>query len=131
VQFGHTLDYVIVVTAAGPSNAHNVQVNDVLPFQLDGAHAHWVCIPAIGAACAASGNGNIVNQDVDIPSGSSVTFVLSATVVNDPSILDENITNSASATASGDTNATDDAVTLHTQSVIFRNGFEPGGDGSQ
>jgi uncharacterized repeat protein (TIGR01451 family) len=130
VQFGHTLDYVIVVTAAGPSNAHNVQVTDMLPFQLDAANAHWVCIPAINASCNASGTGNLVNETADVPSGGSVTYVLSATVLDDQQILDNTIVNTVSITADGDTDSSNNSVTVTTQAVIFRNSFEPGGDGS-
>ncbi len=130
VQFGHTLDYVIVVTATGPSNAHNIQVTDVLPAQVDAANAHWLCIPAIGAACAASGTGNLVNEVADVPSGSSVTFVLSATVINDQQILDNTITNKVNAAVNGDTDTSNNVLTVVTEAVISRNGFEPGGDGS-
>ncbi|WP_165371466.1 kelch repeat-containing protein [Pseudolysobacter antarcticus] len=131
VQYGHALDYVIVVTAAGPSNAHNIQVTDLLPPQLDAASVHWVCIPAVGATCASSGNGNLVNQAADVPSGSSVTFVLSATVLNSQSIAINEITNTASITTVGDINTNNNAATAHTQAVIFRNAFEAGGDGAQ
>ena len=130
VQFGHTLDYVIVVTATGPSNAHDVQVTDLLPAQVDAVNAHWVCIPAIGATCPASGSGNLVNEGADVPSGSSVTFVLSATVINDQQILENTITNTVSVAVSGDTDTSNNMLTVVTEAVIFRNGFEPGGDGS-
>jgi uncharacterized repeat protein (TIGR01451 family) len=130
VQFGHTLDYVIVVTAAGPSNAHNVQVTDLLPSQLDAANAHWVCLPAIGASCIASGGGNLVSQAADIPTGGSVTFVLSATVLNDPDVNNDTITNSVNVSADGDTNMSNNTTTVVTQAVIFRNSFEAGSDGS-
>jgi uncharacterized repeat protein (TIGR01451 family) len=131
VQFGRTLDFVIVVTATGPSDAHGVLVTDILPPLLDAAHAHWLCVPAIGASCATSGNANLVNQSVDIPTGSSVTFVLSANVLNDPASAIDQIVNTASITATGDTNAANDSATVTNQAVIFRNAFEDGGDGSQ
>lgn len=130
VQFGRTLDYVIVLTAAGPSNAHNVQVTDLLPAQLDAANAHWICIPAIGATCAANGNGNLVDQSADIATGGSVTFVLSATVLNDQRISADTITNTASVHVDGDTDTGNNALTVTTEAVIFRNAFEAGGDGS-
>lgn len=130
VQFGHTLDYVIVVTAAGPSNAHNVQVTDLLPSQLDATNAHWVCLPAVGASCVASGIGDLVGQAADIPTGGSVTFVLSATVLDDQGVNNDTITNSVAVSVDGDTDPGNNTETVVTQAVIFRNSFEAGSDGS-
>jgi uncharacterized repeat protein (TIGR01451 family) len=130
VQFGHTLDYVIVVTAAGPSNAHNVSVTDLLPSQLDAANAHWICVPAVGASCAASGSGDLVGQSADIPSGGSVTFELSATVLNDQAVNNDTITNTVSVSVDGDIAPGNNTMTVVTEAVIFRNAFEAGGDGS-
>ncbi len=130
VQFGHTLDYVIVVTAAGPSNAHNVLVTDLLPSQVDAANAHWVCLPAVGASCTASGSGDLVGQSADIPSGSSVTYVLSATVLDNQAVDNDTITNTVSVSVDGDTDPSNNTETVVTQAVIFRNAFEEGGDGS-
>jgi hypothetical protein len=51
-------------------------VSDLLPAQLTGAT--WTCVASGGSACPASGTGNI-NATVDLLSGGSATFTLTAT----------------------------------------------------
>jgi uncharacterized repeat protein (TIGR01451 family) len=128
VQYGHTLDYVIVVSASGPADATDVRVSDSLSPLLDPSSAHWICIPAQTASCDAGGSGVPSGAHASIPTGSSVTFVVSAKVVGAPD--SESIANTASAITTGDTNPGNDSMSLQTQAVIFRNGFEPGGNGA-
>jgi len=127
VQFNHTLDYVIVVSAAGPSNANNVRVTDHLSPLLDVVRAHWVCVPAVGSSCAAGGNGELVDQPANIAKGSSVTFVLSANVSGDPAGITDLVSDTASIAVDGDTDAGNDSATISNQAVIFRDGLEGGG----
>ncbi len=75
-----TFTYTIVVSNAGPSAAVGATVTDAIPANL--INASWVCNPAPGAACSASGNGDI-NDSVTIPAGGSVTYTLTVTV-NEP-----------------------------------------------
>jgi uncharacterized repeat protein (TIGR01451 family) len=128
VQYGHTLDYAIVVSNAGPSTATNT-VTDNLPPELDPTGASWVCLAhTAGAVCTAKGSGNLSDTPT-IPSGGSVTYVLSTTV---PSVVDgEVIDNQVSVGMAGDANTANNTATSHTQVVIFRDGFESGGDGAQ
>ncbi|MDH5233795.1 MAG: hypothetical protein OEW77_02475 [Gemmatimonadota bacterium] len=74
---GSTLTYTIVASNAGPSAVTGATVTDNLPAQLTGAT--WTCAAAGGAACPASGSGNIA-ASVNLPVGGSVTFTLTATV---------------------------------------------------
>lgn len=128
VQYGHTLDYAIVISNAGPSTASNM-VTDNLPPELDVSGATWTCLAhSAGATCTASGNGNL-SDTPSIPSGGSVTYVLSATVPNTAS--SESIVNQVSVGTAGDANPADNSATSTTQVVIFRDGFEAGGDGAQ
>jgi len=118
---------VIVVSASGPANAGDVLVSDVLSPLLDMSSAHWVCIPAATASCDAGSSGAPNGAHASIPTGSSVTFVVSANVVGDPN--SESITSTASAITIGDTNPANDSMSLQTQAVIFRDGFGSEGAG--
>ncbi|MDR3386566.1 MAG: Ig-like domain-containing protein [Rudaea sp.] len=120
VQYGKVLDYTIVASNNGPSTANNVAVTDVLPPELDAANATWICYPnTAGASCGASSGTGDLSDIPTIPSAGSVTYVISATVLD--TAANETIANQASI-ADGNT------ATWATQIVIFRDGFETGGD---
>jgi uncharacterized repeat protein (TIGR01451 family) len=74
---GQALSYVVTVRNAGPSDARQARVQDVDPF-LTGFQ--WTCTPGACASCAANQGTGPVDERVDIPAGSSVTFSLSGTV---------------------------------------------------
>lgn len=120
VQVGNTLNYVIGVANAGPSNA-TVTVNDALPAQL--GSGSWTCVPTGGASCA-GGSGNTLSDVATLPAGSQASYLYSATVL--ASAANDQIANTATVAmlvgsdpAPGNNSATDtDTV------VIFRNGFE-------
>jgi uncharacterized repeat protein (TIGR01451 family) len=76
-QLGSTLNYVINVTNAGPSNA-TVTVTDALPAQLDSGS--WTCVGTGGAVCA-SGSGNALSDVVTLPVGGQAAYLYSATVI--------------------------------------------------
>lgn len=127
VQYGKTVDYVIVVSNAGPSTASN-PVTDNLPPELDGSSATWDCFShTTGATCASGGTGDLSDTPM-IPGGGSVTYVLSASALNSPP--DETISDQASVGTSGDSNASNNTATAMTQIVLFRDGFESGSNGA-
>jgi len=74
---GGSVTYTIVASNAGPSNAPGSTVADTLPATLTGAT--WTCVGAGGGTCTAAGSGNI-NDTVNLPSGASVTYTVTATV---------------------------------------------------
>jgi uncharacterized repeat protein (TIGR01451 family) len=127
-QYGSTVDYVIVVNNLGPSTANNM-VTDNLPAELDAASASWICFAhTAGATCTASGTGNL-SDTPSIPAGGSVTYVLSAAVLASPP--DETIIDQVSVDTAGDGSTSNNTATATTQIVIFRDGFEAGGNGAQ
>jgi LPXTG-site transpeptidase (sortase) family protein len=79
VSRGDTETYTIVVTNHGPGDAIGATVFDALPSTLNAAT--WTCTAEPGASCSASGSGNI-SDTVNIPSGSSISYSLTATVSN-------------------------------------------------
>ncbi|MEO7062709.1 MAG: MBG domain-containing protein, partial [Dokdonella sp.] len=123
VQFGHSLTYVITVGNNGSSNMTGVAVSDVLPVELTVGVNAWQCMAINGATC-----NTVTTRDlsgtIDLPAHSSVTYLLNALVNDTGSDL---LSNTITATGpAGPVSATDT-----TEIVIFRNGFEVGGDGAQ
>jgi uncharacterized repeat protein (TIGR01451 family) len=99
--------YVIVVSNAGPSDVTNATITDTFTTNPNIASATWTCSSATGGTCSASGSGNI-NDTVNLPSGASVTYMVSATVVGAPS---GNLVNTASVTTPSDPNTGNNSAT--------------------
>jgi len=89
---GQPSTYVLLVSNAGPEDVVGARVTDILPPQL--SNASWTCTSSGGAACPASGAGT-VDALVNMPSGSSVTFLLTVTAQADP---EQVVTNRATVT---------------------------------
>jgi uncharacterized repeat protein (TIGR01451 family) len=112
VTAGLSTTYTIVVSNTGPSDAGSVSVVDSLPAALNwaGANAAWTCLTSGGASCGSTGTGSI-NDTVNLPAGSVVTYTLTATV--DPSATGS-LLNTAAITVSGsvtDSTTNDDTAT--------------------
>ncbi len=76
---GEGITYTIVVINFGPSDAPGASVADDLSSLLTGAT--YTATETGGASgFTASGSGSIDDTDVDLPAGSSVTYVLQATI---------------------------------------------------
>jgi uncharacterized repeat protein (TIGR01451 family) len=117
VTAGDPVSYTIVVSNAGPDPATGATVTDTLPATLSGVT--WTCSAAVGATCAASGNGNL-NTTVDLPMGGTATFTVNGTLsaaatgtlvntatvatpagVSDPNSADNSATDTDTITSSG------------------------------
>ncbi|HET9913077.1 MAG TPA: hypothetical protein VFQ13_14375 [Anaerolineales bacterium] len=72
---GGTLTYSIVVSNSGPSNVIGAIVTDNFPAQISGFGAGGGCAAAGGATCTWGGSGNI-NDTVNLPVGSSITYTV-------------------------------------------------------
>ncbi|HWS28057.1 MAG TPA: putative Ig domain-containing protein, partial [Xanthomonadales bacterium] len=78
VTGGAPTTYVISISNPGPAGVARVRVQDVL--DADFGVPSWSCSGQGGAVCAASGIGGPIDERVDLPLGSSVTILLTATV---------------------------------------------------
>jgi uncharacterized repeat protein (TIGR01451 family) len=85
---GLPVTYLIRVNNAGPAGVVDARVQDVLDPEF--SSASWTCAGHGGASCAAAGNGNL-DQRVVLPAGSSVEFLLTATVAALPETPVSNI----------------------------------------
>lgn len=81
-EAGIPVRYIIVASnAAGPASVTGAAVTGVFSAGL--TNIAWTCSASAGASCTASGTGNI-NDGVNLPVGSSVTYTVDATVVSSP-----------------------------------------------
>ena len=81
VTAGGPVAYTIVVSNSGPDPATGAAVVDNLPAALTGAT--WTCLATAGSSCGSpSGSGN-VDTTVNLLSGGSTTFTVTATVAAD------------------------------------------------
>src|SRR5437764_1190723 len=86
--------YTIVVTNNGPYDVGGALVADTIPAERSGAA--WTCTASAGSSCAAaSGTGNIPTT-VQLQTGGTVPFSLSANV---KSSATGSVSNTASVTA--------------------------------
>ncbi len=134
-EAGQQVVYTIVVSNAGPSNAANVDVVDVIPDDFDVANAAWQCTGNGGALCngftTANGTGDIAVA-ASLPTGASITIILTATLDADAPIGQLANTATATLTSGTDNNAANDSATYEFTVLpqggvvddIFANGFE-------
>ena len=128
VRPGELLDYFVVVQNVGSDAADDVAVASTLSSQLDVAAATWICLGPASTGCSASGQGDIVESGLAIPAGGSVAYLVTAPVRLD---ADEgSVETQANVTAPGDGNSGNDAAAATSWIVLFRDGFEPYGTGT-
>ena len=82
VTGGMPTTYTIVVRNTGPSGVADVRLDSTLGPEFTAAS--WTCTGQNGGVCAANGNGLALIEPIDLPTGASVTFVLTATVAATP-----------------------------------------------
>lgn len=73
---GGSVSYTITAANLGPDDALGSTVGDMFPASLT---CSWSCVGTGGGTCKASGLGNI-NDTVDLPSNSSVTYTANCSI---------------------------------------------------
>jgi len=126
VHYGMLLNYIVTITNDGNGDATGVSVSNVSPPQLDVASTTWTCQGAGGGAtCAASGNGALNDNNVKLPIGRTLTWIVTSPVRLDAS--GGGIGYTVNVTGAGSASATDQDVM-----VIMRTGMDvPYGDGAE
>jgi len=118
------VQYTVVASNLGVVGVTGATVTDNLPAVITGAT--WTCTATGGATCTTPGTGNI-NQTVNLPAGSTVTYAISGNVSTSPLPgAFSNTATVASSVAVTDTNAANNSATVNDAVVLFRNGFEDG-----
>jgi uncharacterized repeat protein (TIGR01451 family) len=104
--FGQAITYTIVVSNTGPSDAIDESVVDPLPSTLTGA-TYTATATGGASGFTASGTGNIDDTDLDLPAGSTITYIVEATV-----------SQAASGSLSNTATVTEPATTLISSSFV-------------
>ena len=78
VPAGASTSYTITVANAGPADAIGAVVTDPLPALITGAT--WTCTGVGGANCAAASGTGSLDTTENVPSGGSVTYIITGTV---------------------------------------------------
>jgi hypothetical protein len=81
---GSTIYTIIVSNPGGPDDAIGATVIDDLSTNTNISNSSWTCSTTGSATCTASGSGDI-NDIVNIPVGSSLTYTVTANLVSSPS----------------------------------------------
>ncbi len=89
---GNTTTYTITVGNTGPSAVTGVRVTDPVTPELSGFI--WTCSGSGGASCAAGSGSGALDTTVNLPVGTSATFLLTATIAADAR---EAVSNTATA----------------------------------
>jgi uncharacterized repeat protein (TIGR01451 family) len=90
---GGSVSYTITASNPGPSNAPASTVADAFPAALT---CTWTCGGTNGGSCTASGSGNISDAGANLPSGGSVTYLASCSIVSSAT---GSLSNTATVTA--------------------------------
>jgi hypothetical protein len=122
---GDPLLYVITVRNLGPDRVDGARVLETMLSNL--VDPSWVCTPSAGASCAASGTGSIEDY-VNLPSGATLVYELTATVLAIPEQPAYNYISLSPPAGVTDFNpANDEAVDIDITG-IFADGFDVTGD---
>ncbi len=122
VEDGESLIYVIVHRNDGPDDALGAGVTALFPSEL--INISWTCSADVGATCGPTGIGDI-DETVDIPVGTTVTFTVDATVSAASGVISTTVT-AMPATAADEilpeNNSATDTTIIGEE--LFSDGFE-------
>ncbi|WP_158798239.1 gliding motility-associated C-terminal domain-containing protein [Pedobacter sp. L105] len=122
ISSGEQINYSLILTNDGPSNALNTSIADIIPSQV--LNPTWVSKVSGGASIVSggTGTGNTLNTVVNIPAGARVEIDITGTV---PPTYNGTLVNTATATptetgAATVTSSTSTRVTPKVSMVIVK-----------
>lgn len=78
IAAGQSLIYTIVVSNAGPSSVTGATITDAFPAELQSVN--WTAVQSGGASGFTPSGSGAINATVNMPSGSTITYTVNATV---------------------------------------------------
>jgi uncharacterized repeat protein (TIGR01451 family) len=85
-RYGMLLNYIVTLTNDGNGDATGVSLGNISPPQLDTTATTWTCQGGgSGATCTASGSGALNDQNVRVPIGRTLTWIVTSPVRLDAS----------------------------------------------
>jgi uncharacterized repeat protein (TIGR01451 family) len=129
VQFGHALSYLVSARNPSSTPTTGVSISTTLPPQVDATSATWLCInaPDANSACTPNGTGPLSDSNMRVPANGSVSYLM--TVLVKSATPSESIVTGATVSSIADPGPYS-ATSTPTQIVIYRDGFQPFGDGA-
>ena len=129
VQFGRALSYLVSARNPSSTPTTGVSINTMLPPEVDATSATWICInaPDANSACTPNGIGPLSDTNMRVPANGSVSYLM--TVLVKAATPSESILSTATVSSSADPGPYS-STSAPTQIVIYRDSFEPFGDGA-
>ena len=123
VRYGRLVDYTITLHNSGNGDSGVLSLAGIASAAVDSAFIRWHCFGAgAGATCTPSGRGPLLDNNVRVPAGRTLTWLVTAPVrfFASEGSLDYTVTASGTAGSAGGS----DTDTL----VLMRTGFDVVGD---
>ncbi|RYD14701.1 MAG: hypothetical protein EOP90_12180 [Lysobacteraceae bacterium] len=123
VRYGRVVDYVVTLHNSGNGDSRVLTLAGIASAAVDSAFTRWHCFGAgAGATCAPSGRGPLLDANVRVPAGRTLTWIVSAPVrfYASQGSVDYSVTASGTAGTAGGSD-TDPLV-------LMRSGFDVVGD---
>ncbi|HEY7947279.1 MAG TPA: DUF11 domain-containing protein, partial [Acidimicrobiales bacterium] len=123
VTAGTSFAYTVVVSNAGPSDAAGLTVGDTLPTGV--TSDDWVATTSAGASVTSGGSSGTgkISDTVDMPSGSSITYIIDAVVSSSATGTLSDTATVTSPSGLTDTNAFTSSTDTQTVTSSANNGM--------
>ncbi|MEM1081207.1 MAG: hypothetical protein AAGH65_06455, partial [Pseudomonadota bacterium] len=122
VDTGLPTTWFIDVSNVGTFNVIGATLTDTLPA--DVANASWICSGSSGAICPNNGGSGDINETVDLPAGSTLSYELTANVTAMEGSIISNTATITLAAGQTDSNPGDNSATDTDPVGLFADGFE-------
>lgn len=114
VNAGETINYTLLIKNAGPSNAVNALITDLIPADIHGVSWTTSVTGVANVTLGSTGTGNALQVNADIPSGDANGVTIRISGVLDASFSGNSLSNTATVTPSESGNAAVSSNTVST-----------------